>query len=60
MTYKEFYLSLKSPEDIEIMVNADLCVARRLNPDRIEIILKSAEEAMKEKFGIQKETKGGE
>lgn len=55
MTYKEFYLSLKSPEEIEIWVNADLAYARAINVDRIPIILQSAEEALKEKFGIAKE-----
>lgn len=53
MTYKEFYLSLKSPEEIEIWVNADLAYARTINADRIPIILRSAEEALKEKFDIE-------
>ena len=53
MTYKEFYLSLKSPEEIEIWVSADLAYARAINADRIPIILQSAEEALKEKFGIE-------
>lgn len=51
MTYKEYYLSLKSAEDIMTMANADMALACVINPDRIEIIRKSAEEAINEKFG---------
>lgn len=51
MTYKEYYLSLKTAEDIMTMANADMALACVINPDRIEIIRKSAEEAIKEKFG---------
>ena len=58
MTYKEFYLSLKSPEEIEIWVNADISLARAINADRIPIILQSAEEAIREKFGAVREEKG--
>ena len=59
MTYKEYYLTLKSPEDIMTMANADMALACVINPDRIEIIRRSAEEAIKEKFGIEHEEKGG-
>ena len=55
MTYKEYYLSLQSAEDIMTMANADMALACVINPDRIEIIRKSAEEAIKEKFGGQYE-----
>lgn len=51
MTYKEYYLTLKSPEDIMAMANADAALACVMNPDRIEVIRQSAEEAIKEKFG---------
>ena len=53
MTYKEYYLSLQSAEDIMTMANADMALACIINPDRIEIIRRSAEEAINEKFGCQ-------
>lgn len=55
MTYKEYYLTLNSPEDIKIMANADLALACVINPDRMEIIRRSAEEAIEEKFGKESE-----
>ena len=55
MTYKEYYLTLKSPEDIMTMANADMVLACVTNPDRMAIIRQSAEEAINEKF-----EKGGE
>ena len=60
MTYKEYYLTLKSPEDIVTMANADMALACVINPNRMTIIRKSAEEAIKEKFGIVEEGKIGE
>ena len=51
MTYKEYYLSLATADDIMTMANADMALACVMNPDRIEVIRKSAEEAIKEKFG---------
>jgi hypothetical protein len=51
MTYKEYYLTLHSPKDIMEMANADLALACVINPDRMEIIRRSAEEAIEEKFG---------
>lgn len=51
MTYKEYYLTLNSPEDIMEMANADMALACVINPDRMEIIRRSAEEAIEEKFG---------
>lgn len=53
MTYKEYYLSLKTEREIMEMANADMALACVMNPDRIEVIRKSAEEAIKEKFGGQ-------
>lgn len=53
MTYKEHYLTLNSPEEIMQVANTDLAWARLLNPDRIEIIHKSVEEAINEKFNIK-------
>lgn len=55
MTYKEYYLTLNSPEDIMTMANADLALACVINPDRMNIIRQSAEEALKEKFGEEVE-----
>lgn len=55
MTYKEYYLTLNSPEDIMEMANADLALACVINPDRMNIIRQSAEEALKEKFGEEVE-----
>lgn len=51
MTYKEYYLSLTTTKDIITMANADMALACVINPDRVDIIRKSAEEAIKEKFG---------
>lgn len=55
MTYKEYYLTLNSPEDIMEMVNADLALALVINPARMDIIRQSAEEALREKFGVEVE-----
>lgn len=57
MTYKEYYLSLNSIEDIMEIANADMALACVINPDRIAFIRQSAEEAIKEKFGIEQEVK---
>lgn len=51
MTYKEHYLTLSSPEEIMQAANTDLAWARLINPDRMAVIRKSAEEAINEKFG---------
>ena len=58
MTYKEYYLTLKSPEDIKRMANADMALTCVVNSDKMDVIRKSAEEAIKEKFGIVEEEKG--
>ena len=55
MTYKEYYLTLNSPEDIMEMANADLALACVINPDRMDIIRRSAEKALKEKFDVEVE-----
>lgn len=55
MIYKEYYLTLNSPEDIMKMANADLALACVINPDRMDVIRRSAEEALKEKFGVEEE-----
>ena len=58
MTYKEYYLTLKSPEDIKTMANADMAYAVVVSPERIKIIRQSAEEAIKEKFGVVEGIRG--
>ena len=58
MTYKEYYLTLKSPNDIMKEANADMALACVINPDRMAFIRQSAEEALKEKFNVVLETKG--
>ena len=58
MTYKEYYLSLNSVEEIITMANADVALACVINPDRIEVIRQRAEEAINEKFGIKQTVKG--
>ena len=47
MTYKEYYLSLNSPEEIKLMANADLVLARVINPDRTDIICRSAKQGVR-------------
>ena len=55
MTYKEYYLTLKTPNDIKEMANADMALACVINPDRMAIIRESAVEALREKFGEEVE-----
>lgn len=55
MTYKESYLQLKSAEEIMKMANTDMAIAAMFNSDRIKIIRDSADEAIKEKFGVKNE-----
>lgn len=55
MNYKEYYLFLKSPEDIMQKANSDMALICVVKPDKaekqMELIRKSAEEAINEKFG---------
>jgi hypothetical protein len=55
MTYKEYYLTLNSPKDIMEMANTDMALACVINPDRMDIIRQSAEEALREKFDVEVE-----
>lgn len=55
MTYKEYYLTLNTPNDIKTMANADMALACVINLDRMDVIRRSAEEALKEKFDIEVE-----
>lgn len=51
MTYREYYLTLKSAKEIMKEANTDMALACVIDPDRMPIIRQSAEEAIKEKFG---------
>ena len=57
MTYKEYYLSLKSVEDIINAATIDKYHANFINNDRIYIIDQAMEEAIEEKFGGVKKVK---
>ena len=50
MTYKESYQQLGSLEEIIEKVKKDINVARFINPDRIEVIIKRAEEVINERY----------
>lgn len=50
MTYKEYYSTLKSIEEIKCAAADDIIAAQIINPDRIDIILDSANQVLKEKF----------
>lgn len=56
MTYKEYYLTLETVEDIEAAANTDVTLAYIINPDRVAVILKQAQEAIDEKFNKNHET----
>ena len=60
MTYKAYYLTLNSPEDIKRMAKADIALALLVNPDRVIAIQMSAEEAIKEKFAEESEKPDGD
>ena len=68
MTYKESYEQLDSLEAIIEKVKKDINIARFINPDRIEVIIKRAEEVINERYEdltarelqeINKRIKGG-
>lgn len=50
MTYKEYYQTLNSIEEIKCAAADDIIIAQQINPDRIDIILDSANQVLKEKF----------
>ena len=50
MTYKEYYETLNSIEEIKCAAADDIIIAQQINPDRIDIILDSANQVLKEKF----------
>ena len=53
MTYKEYYSTLNSIEEIKCAAADDIIAAQIINPDRIDIILNSANEVLKEKFNYE-------
>lgn len=50
MTYKEYYSTLNSIEEIKCAAADDIIAAQLINPDRIDIILNAANQVLKEKF----------
>ena len=53
MTYKEYYETLHSVEEIKCAAADDIIIAQQINPDRIDIILDSANQVLKEKFNYE-------
>lgn len=53
MTYKEYYKTLNSIGEIKCAVADDIIEAQLINPDRIDIILDSANQVLKEKFSYE-------
>ena len=53
MTYKEYYSTLNSIEEIKCAAADDIIEAQLTNPDRIDIILNAANEILKEKFSYE-------
>ena len=50
MTYKEYYATLNSIEEIKCAAADDIIAAQVINPDRIDIIIN---EVLKEKFSYE-------
>ena len=53
MTYKEYYSTLNSVEDIKCAAANDIIAAQVINLDRIYIIINAANEVLKEKFDYE-------
>lgn len=53
MTYKEYYETLHSVVEIKCAAADDIIIAQQINPDRIDIILDSANQVLKEKFDYE-------
>ena len=53
MTYKEYYLTLNSIEEVKCAAADDIIIAQVINPDRIDFILNAANEVLKEKFSYE-------
>ena len=53
MTYKEYYSTLNSIEEIKCAAADDIISAQIINPDRIDFILNAANQVLKEKFNYE-------
>ena len=53
MTYKEYYSTLNSIEDVKCAAANDIIAAQGINLDRIYIIINAANEVLKEKFDYE-------
>lgn len=50
MTYKESYMKCNTLEELEKEVRSDIVIALMVNPDRLDVIKKIAEEVANLKF----------
>lgn len=50
MTYKEAYMNCETLEELEEMIKGDIYIAMLINPDRVDVIKKVAEEVANIKF----------
>ena len=50
MTYKESYMKCNTLDELEKEVRSDIVIALMVNPDRLDVIKKSAEEVANLKF----------
>ena len=50
MTYKESYEKCKTLEELRTEVASDIATSYMINPDRLEVIKKTAEEVANRKF----------
>ena len=50
MTYKESYEKCETLEELKREVESDIATAYIINPDRLEVIKKTAEEVANRKF----------
>ena len=53
MTYKEYYSTLNSIQEIKCAATDDIIAAQIINPDRIDTVLNAANEVLKEKFDYE-------
>ena len=50
MTYKESYMKCNTLKELEKEVRSDIVIALMVNPDRLDVIKKTAEEVANLKF----------
>ena len=50
MTYKESYMKCNTLKELEEKVRSDIVIALMVNPDRLDVIKKNAEEVANLKF----------